>query len=523
MEISSDAQKLIQQAGAGAQEYVNANAGNYGGKLTSGEVSSILQNYKPQASQVFSPANVQQTMTAPAQAPNYADPFALRDYFYNTPDVVNARKSVQDLTNQLNAFDTGQNQQQNYLENQTVAMPVITGEQANQARLGAIQREAIARDLLAKQSFLDSATREADIKYGIAQEQRGQLQDLIRQTGGKAGISYADTYDQAVVKADSYLTKKAEDEAKQARKQAEKDLLTNLYVQTFGTTPKKGMKTKDIQKKLGQSAKEKKAFQDKLDQLELQTKQTALASARQSLAKSSRPEGTDPEIAAVGQVFNQTGGNWDETARILADKGYDVGPGSKIDNELRRRNGLEPIGKGGTLTPNQTFNAEQNLAKQYNTNTKGYQTALQNTSIVNDAYNAAITNLRSGKSIGAQSQAIVTAFNKILDPTSVVRESEYARTPEGQSLLNQIEGYTTKLAQGGAGLSESELGNIKDTANALAAGYQNYLNNETQRIQNQAIQYGLNVNNIIPQQSYNTGSSEILSDQEAYNLYLQGK
>jgi hypothetical protein len=49
------------------------------------------------------------------------------------------------------------------------------------------------------------------------------------------------------------------------------------------------------------------------------------------------------------------------------------------------------------------------------------------------------------KSLNAASQTIVTAFNKILDPTSVVRESEYARTPEGQSYLERLQGKYEQL------------------------------------------------------------------------------
>lgn len=227
--------------------------------------SPIMASYQPTPQQVYTPQNVQQTVTSPLSAPNYADPYALRDYFYNSPDVVSARQNVQKLTDQLNSFDTSQNQQQNYLENQTVAMPVITGEQANQARLGATQREALARDLLAKQSYLDSATSEADSKYQIAQQQRAQIQDLITQTGGKAEISYSDSFEKATKKASEYLKKKAK-----------KDTLKQMYLETFGTAPKKGMSSKEIAKKLGKNAEAKKAIQDRMDQIDLQLKENSL-------------------------------------------------------------------------------------------------------------------------------------------------------------------------------------------------------------------------------------------------------
>ena len=57
----------------------------------------------------------------------------------------------------------------------------------------------------------------------------------------------------------------------------------------------------------------------------------------------------------------------------------------------------------------------------------------------------------------AGSQAILIAFNKMLDPSSVVRESEYARSATGQSALETMRGFVDKLAAGGAGVTLKEL------------------------------------------------------------------
>ena len=55
------------------------------------------------------------------------------------------------------------------------------------------------------------------------------------------------------------------------------------------------------------------------------------------------------------------------------------------------------------------------------------------------------------------SQAILISFNKLLDPSSVVRESEYARSATGQSALETMHGFVEKLGKGGAGVTLSEL------------------------------------------------------------------
>lgn len=59
--------------------------------------------------------------------------------------------------------------------------------------------------------------------------------------------------------------------------------------------------------------------------------------------------------------------------------------------------------------------------------------------------------------LASGSQAVLVTFQKILDPTSVVRESEYARSAEGQALFARIEGAYDKLTKGGAGVPVSEL------------------------------------------------------------------
>lgn len=61
----------------------------------------------------------------------------------------------------------------------------------------------------------------------------------------------------------------------------------------------------------------------------------------------------------------------------------------------------------------------------------------------------------SPESKAAIDQALITLFNKVLDPGSVVRESEYARTPEGQAVLQRIPGFVDKLTKGGAGVTDA--------------------------------------------------------------------
>jgi len=56
----------------------------------------------------------------------------------------------------------------------------------------------------------------------------------------------------------------------------------------------------------------------------------------------------------------------------------------------------------------------------------------------------------------ALDQALNTLYNEITDPNSVVRESEYARTPENLPTVHRIIGAIEKVLHGGAGLTDED-------------------------------------------------------------------
>lgn len=72
-------------------------------------------------------------------------------------------------------------------------------------------------------------------------------------------------------------------------------------------------------------------------------------------------------------------------------------------------------------------------------------------------------------------QAVLVTFQKILDPTSVVRESEYDRSAAGQALTTRIRGAMERLTKGGAGIPLDELEKFanlaREAAKAQSTGY----------------------------------------------------
>jgi hypothetical protein len=63
---------------------------------------------------------------------------------------------------------------------------------------------------------------------------------------------------------------------------------------------------------------------------------------------------------------------------------------------------------------------------------------------------------KSITSKNALDQVLVIWLNKILDPGSVVRESEFARAPEWMSFFNKREGKIAKIQEGWVWLTDSE-------------------------------------------------------------------
>lgn len=112
-------------------------------------------------------------------------------------------------------------------------------------------------------------------------------------------------------------------------------------------------------------------------------------------------------------------------------------------------------------------------------------------------------------------QALISIYNKINDPGSVVRESEYARTPEGMAVLNRIVGQYEKYKQGGTGLSDVERNQLVRDAMTLADATGAVFNERRQEYQKLATELGYGpetfVGTIRPHQSFTGGQERKLS------------
>ena len=106
------------------------------------------------------------------------------------------------------------------------------------------------------------------------------------------------------------------------------------------------------------------------------------------------------------------------------------------------------------LTPYQRVNQEAALRKEFNSSpaVKEYDSVRQQMARVESA----IEQAKTSKNFVAIDQALINGLNKMIDPNSVVREGEYARTIQNSPLFNRILGKVDQIRAGGGGFTPEE-------------------------------------------------------------------
>ena len=164
-----------------------------------------------------------------------------------------------------------------------------------------------------------------------------------------------------------------------------------------------------------------------------------------------------------------------------------------------RETGVAPKKDKG-FTPYQLFTATQNLKKTTTKNTEAARELQRQKGILDSTWNR----LESGeaKDLNATSQAIVTTFNKILDPLSVVREAEYDRTSQGQALIEAIQGKLAAIKVGGPGLTKASLKELVDLGDQYARNATNFINDTQANARAEAEFFGLNPDFVVGPSAY---------------------
>lgn len=216
----------------------------------------------------YSASNITGMLNNPAAPPDYSDPLGYRSRLEAETGLTDIRNRSLAAVDQIRKFDQSSLANQNYLENQTLKMGVITGQQANQARLRGQERTSIVDEAEAVQDLLLAKQQEVQDRYRIYEENRDMLTGLILNNPG-AKIKYTDTPESAATKLETF--------AKKAKKEAYKDSLKAIALE-YGIKTK-GKSTKSLEKAISKVKKSalKRAQQEsdlKLEGLKLDIQNT---------------------------------------------------------------------------------------------------------------------------------------------------------------------------------------------------------------------------------------------------------
>jgi len=152
--------------------------------------------------------------------------------------------------------------------------------------------------------------------------------------------------------------------------------------------------------------------------------------------------------------------------------------------------------KGITMSEADKINFSRKLANDFEKYAKDYRTSDKQIGVITTSYNDALGRYNKGESLAAASQGVLVAFQKLLDPTSVVRESEYARSAQGLSILDRLDALYTKLTVGGE-MSPSSLRQFVELGQSFLNNAKREAVDFSQRINYQSGQWGLDINTIL--------------------------
>lgn len=171
------------------------------------------------------------------------------------------------------------------------------------------------------------------------------------------------------------------------------------------------------------------------------------------------------------------------------------------------------------LTKTSSNPLSERLAKDVQSN-KSYQAFRT----VNDAvdglqqtYNYALTN--PSDQTGIKSSA-VDAFNKIVNPNSVVRQQAFSQTTSGQSLINKIDNFVEGLGSGQT-ITPEQIKTMLDIAQKYKQGSQASVQKELSVIKNRGDKAGVDPNDYIPDlfnAMPSSGSSDLNSFKKKHGL-----
>lgn len=349
---------LISQYGEGMQSFIDAErlkgksgllkGSNVDSQDVSGITSAFLRANSTAGNEVYSASNI----ATPVSPPNLSDPFGLYDYYFSSPEMKAAQEASSTAYEDILSAQAAAREEQTALGQNLQSMTRIRGAQAQARELSANELAALSDIYNVSVANLDTLTGQAQAKYGIASSERDKIQSLITQTGGKAGISYTDSFESATKKAQDYIDKQAEGDYKKSLQDEARSLGLSTKTSKGGTLDIKGLE-KALEKYYKETGESERAIKARMDELDMRSKELSIASAEMSLAggggKAPRTsEYTDYEVRAMAaQAVKEAEAKglygyylWEDVTKAMRDENVDILTGSPLDKYMKSLFGM---------------------------------------------------------------------------------------------------------------------------------------------------------------------------------------
>ena len=158
--------------------------------------------------------------------------------------------------------------------------------------------------------------------------------------------------------------------------------------------------------------------------------------------------------------------------------------------EIRQAVSRPPVTNVINQAASQTFNQEDKLRADYTANPNVKAAAEMQTAF--KMIEAAKKNPSAANDL-----AMATKYMKILDPTSVVRESEFALAVQATGLLDKVKNYAASVLEGKK-LNPTQREDFYNSAKAINDAFQKGREDVDKQYGEMAKGYGLNPKNVIP-------------------------
>lgn len=230
---------------------------------------------------------------------------------------------------------------------------------------------------------------------------------------------------------------------------------------------------------------------DQIDALAKLGEETRAAELQPALARKGVAEATSAEAAAKDAAAKSAA----ELAKMGADlkltkaqTNKAIIEGRKVSAEAAKINlELEALKKSpGGIPPEKAFEQEEKLRKEYTTRSQKYNEVKGSFAVIE-----ASAKDRSG----AGDIALVTAFNKVLDPGSVVRETEFANSRDTAGLLTKLQNAKQKIEKGSF-LSDAQREDFRRLAEQYVKAAEEKEQKDRRALGTVVKNYGLNGDNV---------------------------